>query len=491
MNYQQIEAMIAKATGMASKANTISTGSNILSYDLEPLLKQVYPVLTPFRNKRLPRRVSKNGGTFFTAKLLTGIQSASGNIGVLEGARGRNVSLTETDLAVYYRTVGQDASSTFEAEDAGESFDDIRAIAAITLLNANLIQEELLTLFGNGGNISRLGGSQQTALGTPSAPVLSGANSGGTIPAATYYVWVVALTYFGLQNSTIAGGVPTQYSVTTNDGQSQTINGGSSNVSATSNSQVITGTGTLTATVAATPGAFGYAWYVGTSKAAAALAAITPVNTMTITAPPAGTQVATAITADNSIDQYVYDGLITQVQQSNSGAYVKSLNGANLTSSGAAGVNEIDAALASMYNNYRLGPSFMYVDSGTAASIDNKIIGGGGAPLFRFTEDGKDSSAVAGKRYVGNYKNRYTGEIIPLEVHPFFPQGTIFGAAQQLPYTTDNVPIPYRFQARSRDWTEYEWPLVTRTRGRGQYVSAGVISYTPWSNFLIQNAGQN
>jgi hypothetical protein len=408
---------------------------------------------------------------------------------VLEGKRGRDVSLTEQDLAVYYRTVGQDASTTFEGEDAAESFDDARAIAAVTLLNANLIQEELLTLFGNGGNISRLGGSQQTALGTCSTPVLTGANTGGTIAAATYLCWCVALTYMGLQNSTVAGGVATTLAVTTNDGAAQTISAGSSNVSASSNSQVITGTGVLSATVPAVAGAFGYAWYIGTSKGAAALAAITQVNTMTIKAPPAGSQVATAITADNSIDNSVFDGLITQTQQSSSGAYVKSLDGANLTASGAAGVNEIDVALKYMYDNYRLGPDFLYCDSGTSLPINARVIAGGGAPLFRFNEDAQ-GTLVAGNKTVKSYFNRFTGKMIPIEVHPFFPTGTIFGACQQLPYTTDNVPVPYRFQARGRDWTEYEWPVVTRTRGRGQYVSAGLISYTPWSNMLIQNAGQ-
>lgn len=488
MNMTQIEEMIAKATGMASKA-TISTGTNIVAYDLEPLLKQVYPVLSPFRNTKLPRRNSVKGGTFFTAKLLTNIASAQGGIGVLEGKRGRDVAVTESDLAVYYRTVGQDASTTFEGEDAAEGFDDARAIAAITLLNANLIQEELLTLFGNGGNISRLGGSQQTALGTPTAPTLTGANTGGTITAATYLCYCVALTYFGLQNSTIAGGVATTYSVTTNDGAAQTISGGSSNVSAASGAQVITGTGVLNATVPFVRGAFGYAWYVGTSKGTAALAAITTSNSMSIIAPPAGAQVATAITVDNSIDSGVYDGLVTQVQQANSGAYVASLNGAALTASGAAGVNEIDTGLKFLYDNYRLSPDFLYCDSGTGQFINARVISGGGAPLFRFNQDA-EGTAVAGNKVVKSYFNRFTGKMIPIEVHPFFPVGTVFGACQQLPYTTDNVPVPYRLQTRTRDWTEYEWPLVTRTRGRGQYVSAGLISYTPWSNMLLQNVGQ-
>lgn len=496
MDYMnRIEEIIAKANGslLASKAS-ITTGTGIVAYDLEALLKQVYPVLTPFRNSHLPRRVSSKGGTSFNAKLLTSINTASGGIGVAEGKRGVDVGLTEQDLNVTYRTVGQDGSTTFESEDAAEGFDDVRAILMTTLLNDNLIEEEQLDLFGNGGNIMRAGGSQQVALGTCPTPVLTNnAAAVGTLAAASYICWCVALTYNGARWSTVVGGVAGQIARTTNDGFSQTINGGNSAVSAASNTVVLGANLSVAATVATVRGAWGYAWFVGTSKATAALAAITSGNSMVLTAPAVGTQVATdaKVATDFSIDAYVYDGLITQVEQVNSGAYVKSLDGANLTASGAAGINEIDAALKTMYDTYRLGPDFIYCDSGTKRSIDAKIIGGGGAPLFRFTTDANSTNRGAtGNETVKNYYNIYTGKITSIEVHPNFPLGTIFGCAEGLPYTTPNVPVPYRFQARARDWTEYEWPLVTRTRGRGQYVSAALISYTPWSNFLLKNVGQ-
>jgi hypothetical protein len=460
----RIEELIAKATGQIASKATISTSTNIAAYDLEPLLKQVYPVLAPFRNKYLPRTVSPIGGTAHNAKRLTAINPAAGGLGIAEGLRGASISVVEQDFSAIFRTVGQEADITFEAEDLARGFDDAMAVRTVSLFNSNLMEEERLVLFGNGGNITVAGGSAQTALGTPNAPVLTGANSGGTITAATYLCWVVALT-----------------------------NGGSSNVSAQSNTQVITGTGTLTATVTAVPGAFGYAWFIGTSKAAAYLAAVTPVNTMTITAPPAGTQAATAITQDSSIDQYVFDGLITQIQQSASGAYSVSLDGANLVSSSAAGITQIDLALLALYNNWKLGPQVILVDAGTAQSINRKVIAAGGAPLFRYTLDGKtgETLSTTANIMVGSYLNPFTGELIKLETHPWFPQGTILGLTLDLPYSTPNVPKPYKLIPRVADWREYEWPLISRKRVHGQYLTAALIGYTNWAHFLIQNVGQS
>jgi hypothetical protein len=489
----RIEELIAKATGQIASKATISTSTNIAAYDLEPLLKQVYPVLAPFRNKYLPRTVSPIGGTAHNAKRLTAINPAAGGLGIAEGLRGASISVVEQDFSAIFRTVGQEADITFEAEDLARGFDDAMAVRTVSLFNSNLMEEERLVLFGNGGNITVAGGSAQTALGTPNAPVLTGANSGGTITAATYLCWVVALTYNGLRFCSVVNGVPIQTVRANNDGSTTTTNGGSSNVSAQSNTQVITGTGTLTATVTAVPGAFGYAWFIGTSKAAAYLAAVTPVNTMTITAPPAGTQAATAITADNSIDQYVFDGLITQIQQSASGAYSVSLDGANLVSSSAAGITQIDLALLALYNNWKLGPQVILVDAGTAQSINRKVIAAGGAPLFRYTLDGKtgETLSTTANIMVGSYLNPFTGELIKLETHPWFPQGTILGLTLDLPYSTPNVPKPYKLIPRVADWREYEWPLVSRKRVHGQYLTAALIGYTNWAHFLIQNVGQS
>ncbi len=490
----RIEELIAKATGQIASKTTITTSTGIAAYNLEPLLKQVYPVLAPFRNKYLPRTVSPIGGTALNAKRLTAINPATGGLGIAEGLRGASIGVTEQDFSAIFRTVGQEADITFEAEDLARGFDDAMAIRTLSLFNSNLMEEERLVLFGNGGNITVSGGSAQTALGTPTAPVLTdNAGATGTVAAATYYAFVVALTYNGLRFSSVANGVQTQIARANNDGSTTTTNGGSSNVSAASNSVTLAAAGSLAMSCTAVPGAFGYAWFVGTSAATAYLAGVTPVNNFTLTAPPAGTQVATSITADHSIDSYVFDGLLTQIQNPTSGSYFKSLDGANLTSSSAAGIMEIDAALLSLYDNYKLGPQVMLVDAGTAQSINRKTIAAGGAPLFRFNMDGQSGKVldVTANSMVGSYLNPFTGQLVKLETHPWFPQGTILGLTTDLPYTTPNVPKPYKLVPRVADWQEYEWPLVSRKRVHGQYLTAALIAYTPWAFFLLQNVGQN
>ena len=169
----RIEELIAKATGQIASKATISSSTNIAAYDLEPLLKQVYPVLAPFRNKYLPRTVSPIGGTAHNAKRLTAINPAAGGLGIAEGLRGASISVVEQDFSAIFRTVGQEADITFEAEDLARGFDDAMAVRTVSLFNSNLMEEERLVLFGNGGNITVAGGSAQTALGTPNAPVLS------------------------------------------------------------------------------------------------------------------------------------------------------------------------------------------------------------------------------------------------------------------------------------------------------------------------------
>ncbi len=487
----RIEALIAKANGFASKA-TISTSTGVLAFDLEPLLKQVYPVLAPFRNEALPRKVSKIGGTSLNAKRMLSISPAAGSFGVVEGARGSLMSIVEQDFSASYRTVGQESSVTFEADEGAEGFDNAQAIATTALLNSNLMEEERLVLFGNGGNIMTAGASAQTALGTPTAPVLT--NNGGatgTVAAATYYAYVCALTYNGLRFASVANGVPTTITRTNTDGSTQTSNGGSSNLSPASNAITLAAAGSLAMTCKAVAGAVGYAWFVGTSLATAYLAGVTPVNTFTLTAPPAGTQLANTITADRSIDSYVYDGLITQIQQTSSGSYVQSLNGASLSSNGAAGISQFDTALEQMYNTYKLDPEEMWMDAGTLLAANTIVLANGGAPLYRFNIDAKTGAMdVVGGGTVGRYVNPITGRLIMLRVHPWFPQGMVLINSRTLPYTTQNVPVPYRFQARIHDWQEYEWPLVTRTYQRGQYVSAALVNYAPFAYGLLQNVGQ-
>ena len=107
-----------------------------------------------------------------------------------------------------------------------------------------------------------MGGNVSVALGTPSTPVLSAAGTGATLPAATYSVIVVGLSFEGYRNSSVSGGVATSKTITGNDGNTYTLNGGSSNRSANATQAVTLGQ-TLSAAVSIVNGAVAYAWFVG------------------------------------------------------------------------------------------------------------------------------------------------------------------------------------------------------------------------------------
>ena len=73
---------------------------------------------------------------------------------------------------------------------------------------------------------------------------------------------VVALTFEGYRNSSVSGGVATNKTITGNDGNTYTLNGGASMRSANALQAVTLGQ-TLSATVAVVNGAVAYAWFVG------------------------------------------------------------------------------------------------------------------------------------------------------------------------------------------------------------------------------------
>ena len=90
----------------------------------------------------------------------------------------------------------------------------------------------------------------------------------------------------------------------------------------------------------------------GAAAGSEVLGAITTINSVLITAAAAGTQTAASLpAADNSQNNLVFDGLLTQIQLPGSNAYIATMptgtpgTGTPLTADGAGGVVEIDAAL--------------------------------------------------------------------------------------------------------------------------------------------------
>ena len=476
----------AYSGGLAKAGNTVTTANGLVAYDLQAPAKNLYPVITILA-KRIPR-VAGKGGTATNWRQVNSITGSGWDSSgwVPEGQRAGAMSIATSNKAAAYATLGEEGALTFEAQSAAKGFEDERARTSIRVLQKAMLKEEAAIL----------GGNASLALGTANTPTLSAAGSGGTLAAATYSVIVVGLTLEGYLNSSLSGGVATSKTVTGQDGQTFTLSGGSGNKSSNATQAVTLGQN-LTASVVAKNGELAWAWFVGTAGSET-LQAITTVPTATFSAPLAtGNQAATAVSADNSLNaNTAFDGLLTTAF--NSGvSYVKQFNGATLTASGRGTVSEIDAMLKALWDQYRVSPSILLVNSQEQLNITNKVLQGGSsgspAPLLRQNVTvGADGQISAGQ-VVSHYYNPFSlngGHMIPIVLHPNVPPGTILAWAEDLPaqYQNNNVPNVAEMHIRE-DWRDIEWPLVTRSYQHGIYVQETLAVYAPFAMAVLSGIG--
>jgi hypothetical protein len=469
---------------LAKAGNTVTTAAGLVNYDLQAPAKNLYPIIT-ILSKKVPR-VKGKGGTATNWKQVNNLfGSGFDAMGwVPEGQRSGVMTLDVSDKAASYRTLGEEAALTFEAQSASEGFEDERSRTSIRLLQKAMRKEEMAIL----------GGNASVALGTCATPTLSAAGTGATLPNATYSVICVELTFEGIKNSSVsATGVATSKSITGQDGQTFTVYGGSGNKS-TAATQAVTLGQTLTASVAPSRSALGFAWYVGASGSET-LQAITTVPTASFAAPLlTGNQAASAITADNSRNaNLAFDGLLTTALNPANNAYVKQLGGAALTSSGRGSVTEIDVMLKSMWDNYKLSPTAIYVSAQEQQNITNKVLTGTSGSLLRQNIALGEPGAVVAGNVVSHYYNPFAlngGVMIPILLHPDVPAGCIIGWADNLPaqYQSNEVPNVAEMHCR-RDWYEIEWPLVTRSYQHGIYAEETLAVYAPFAMGVLSGIG--
>ncbi len=461
--------------------------SGITAYDLEAGAKLLFPVLTPLRNS-IPR-VSGRGGIQANWRSITGINTSNGNIGVSEGNRGVVAATSTADYTAAYKTIGLEDSVTFEADYAAEGFDDVKALATSNLLRALMIGEEKYIL----------GGNNSVALGTCGTPTVTDVATGGAIAQTTVVsVIVVALTMEGYLNASVAGGLPLSATRTLADGSTEAVNQGTSIKSAAGSATTATD-GLSTHSVRASwtwkSGAVAYGVYWGTAGNET-LGAIVFQNSYLITvATGTGTQLASAgFTADKSRNSMAFDGLLTQALTSNSGAYVKTLAtgtpgvGSTLTGDGVGGIVEIDTALQSFWDNYRLSPDTIWVSSQQQKDISAKVLAGNANTAQRFSFN-VDQGMIAGGVMVRSYLNKFSmsgAQEIPIKIHPNLPAGTILFTSNSIPYPLSNVGNVMQIRTR-REYYSIEWPRRTRKYEYGVYADEVLQHYFPPSMGVIQN----
>lgn len=485
---------LAKAAGYLQSGNATS---GLTAYDLEGPAKSLFPINTPLRNRIA--RVSGKGGIQANWRAITGINTANVSAGISQGQRGGAISHTTADYLAAYRGIGLEDFVNFEAEYSAEGFDDAKARAVENLLRSVMIEEERIDL----------GGNTSVPLGQTPTPTLATATTGGALAAITGFdVHCVALTLAGYrqlagsnngqvgQTGAIAGATLVSTFTRTNmDGTSDVVNSGVAIKSAAA--QVTTGAGganSITATVTPVNGAVAYAWFWGATGGSVLLGALTTINSVSITSLATGaTAIGSLSASDCSTDGLVYDGLLSQIMKSGSGAYVKDLAsgvagiGSKLTSDGAAGINEVDAAFASFWNLYRLSPDEMFVASDVLLSMNALILANGGAPLIRYSMDANNHEAtIQAGVTVASYLNKITSTAVKITIHPEMPRGMIMFWSNSVPFPLSGVANLVQKRCR-RDYNQIEWALRTRRYEYGVYFDGVLQNYFPPAFGLIKN----
>jgi hypothetical protein len=472
--------VLPEALAKSTFAQSGSATTGLTFYDLEIGAKFLYPVLTPLRNE-IPR-VTGKGGIQANWKAVTGINTSGIRIGVSGGNRGAVMAVSVQDYAAAYKGIGIEDSVDFEAQYAGQGFEDIRALAAKVGLEALMLGEERMLLGGNG----------TVALGTTPTPSISVVTTGGSL-AATQYVNVVALTLDGYVNASVIAGIPTSITRTNADASTDTFGGGSAAKSAQATATIAAGTtNSAVCTVAAVRGAIAYAWYWGTSTTNGVLGAITTVNSYTITEAAAGTQLQTAVVGDNSTNNLEFDGLLTQAMKSGSNAYYRSMDGSGFTTDNAGGIVEIDEALKSFWDKFRLTPSTIWVSSQEALNISRKILATASTGAYRIVVN-MEQGMLAGGVMVATYLNRFSmagANVLKVRIHPNMPAGTILFTTGALPYPMSGVGNVMQVRTR-QEYYQIEWPLRSRKYEYGVYADEVLQHYFPPSMGVITNIGNN
>lgn len=475
------EAMGKPSEAPLAKAFTQSNSptSGLTYYDLEAPAKSFVPVLTPLRNRIA--RVSGAGGIQASWRAITGINVTNAGIGLSEGNRGAITATTVTDYTAAYKGFGLDDNVTFEAQYAGQNFDDVKAIAVQNLLRSTMIGEERMIL----------GGNASVALGTTPTPTLATATTGGAIGATvTVSVVCVALAMEGLMAASMANGVPTATQRTLADGTVEAYNMGTAQRSTAAT--IATGAGTtntVTATVAPVNGALGYAWYAGTAGNER-LFAITTNNRIVITSLPSTTQtLSTNFTTDRSSNSTHFDGILTQIFRSGSGAYINTLPANTaLTADGVGGVVEIDTALQYFWDAFRLSPTSIWMNAQEMQNVSRKVLSGATNSLSRFSFN-VSQGMIGGGVSVKSYLNKFSldGNVdIPLMLHPNLPAGTIMFWTDSLPYPLSGVTNVCQMRMR-KEYYQIEYPLRTRRYEYGVYADGVLQCYFPPAFGVITN----
>ena len=115
---QQTLDLLNKADVSTLSKTTLSQSTGLNAFDLRGPALNLYPFLTPLRNK-LPRDVSDRGDLATRWKAVTGVNTTNIELGVSPGKRSGEIQISEQDYVASYAGIGLESSLDWEAEWSG------------------------------------------------------------------------------------------------------------------------------------------------------------------------------------------------------------------------------------------------------------------------------------------------------------------------------------------------------------------------------------
>ena len=440
---KQVTALLAGADRAVTKDITTATG--LVATNLEPLARLLQPINTPFRN-RIPRVKNTKGGTAVQWKQITSLDLTTTRAATQEGHRGLQIAYSVTPRTASFFTTSAQDNVSFDAQEAGLTFEDVKSASILRLLkNVMIIEHQMLW------------GDRLTDL-TVGTVTCVGANSGGTLADGTYLGYCRPITNLGRGKSSA------QFTT-------GALSGGTIN--------------SFTATIPWCEGASAYEWYFNDGNGGVVYTkhATTSINSLAVTAP---LTVGAVKPADNAVDTYGQDAYIAQATAAN-GVVIKTL------ATGTAGVGtdvtleDFYGLLSDMWDAGQADPKVAYLNAQQHRRLSALWLAANGGPT-QFVSSGPSQSGITGGYFMRSIMNPITGSQVELITDPYLMAGQIMVVSDAMPpgIGGSDVPAPLQVET-SADYQQIDYAIVNPKWEFEVRIREAIKLYFPMGMGIIRN----
>jgi len=447
MDVDEISAETLQIFKSATSGIISSTG--IAGVDLSDLI-QLIPVPTDYRDE-LARTRPEMGATTAQWEVLLNVNNQQPKGSVAYDAAGPLALISEMNVSAPYQPIAMGYTVTRDAIAKARGYANAQAIAIYNSINQWKISEDKLAI-----------GAQAFPLQRPTAPTVTDASTGGSVPpSTTVHVGVAARTGSG-------------YFYCNGDGLGLGHGNSQGNVGQVTTSTVAGNTHSVSASTVSVVGGACYDWfqsadgvtwhyYTTTTVPSVTMTSVITVDQTPPTDPtlPGGLPDLSTTTptfnaaADNGsagtgaspefnglwatiTGDYNNGAITTHGGGTKSGATIIDAAGSQFTVSGG-GIVQLDQLNSNYYNQTKLSPSAYMVSAQEANSLSALVLNSPSAVTYLTMNDPEGRSQIVAGGRVGSYVNRVTGQQVPIKLYPNQPPGTLIAKRDSVPYPNANI----------------------------------------------------